>query len=290
MKEKGFTLIELLAVIVILAIIALIAVPIILNIINDSKKSSDMRSIELYGKAVENAIGQYQVKKPEDSDITLTKVQKYIKYKGNTVVCETKINKDGTVYLDECKVDGKDVDYTYGKEKICTLVEGTAQQVGSKYTCELDEARTFYVLENNASSDEITLLMDRNYTDEEVLATMAWCDQSGTQATNSACNHDGLDPYIEKIQTKFGSSVIVGIPSREQIEDAYTGSMPQWLYDHISSLVLDIHGYWTSTVNSYVSNGVWFISSNGVVGHALVSNGSHIGLRPVITVSKSKLS
>ena len=52
----GFTLIELLAVIVILAIIALIAVPIILNIINDSKESTTIRSAENYLKAVELAI------------------------------------------------------------------------------------------------------------------------------------------------------------------------------------------------------------------------------------------
>ena len=44
MKKKGFTLIELLAVIVILAIIAVIAVPIVLNIIDDSKENSNLRS------------------------------------------------------------------------------------------------------------------------------------------------------------------------------------------------------------------------------------------------------
>ena len=38
--KKGFTLIELLAVIVILAIIALIATPLILNVIDDSKKGA----------------------------------------------------------------------------------------------------------------------------------------------------------------------------------------------------------------------------------------------------------
>ena len=38
--KKGFTLIELLAVIVILAIISLIAIPIVLNIIEDARKSS----------------------------------------------------------------------------------------------------------------------------------------------------------------------------------------------------------------------------------------------------------
>lgn len=40
MKNKGFTLIELLAVIVILAIIALIAIPIVLNIIDTSKRGA----------------------------------------------------------------------------------------------------------------------------------------------------------------------------------------------------------------------------------------------------------
>ena len=54
--KKGFTLIELLAVIVILAIIALIAVPIVLNIINDSKESSLLRSAEFYLDAVEYTI------------------------------------------------------------------------------------------------------------------------------------------------------------------------------------------------------------------------------------------
>ncbi len=46
--KKGFTLIELLAVIVILAIIALIATPIVLNIIEDSKKQSIISSAQLY--------------------------------------------------------------------------------------------------------------------------------------------------------------------------------------------------------------------------------------------------
>ena len=47
MRNKGFTLIELLAVIVILVIIALIATPIVLGIINDSRKSAAERSADL---------------------------------------------------------------------------------------------------------------------------------------------------------------------------------------------------------------------------------------------------
>lgn len=55
-NKKGFTLIELLAVIVILAIIALIATPIILNMINDAKKSAAKDSAYGYMKSVENYV------------------------------------------------------------------------------------------------------------------------------------------------------------------------------------------------------------------------------------------
>ena len=54
--KKGFTLIELLAVIVILAIILLIAVPIVVRTINDSEESANKSSVELYGRAVEQAV------------------------------------------------------------------------------------------------------------------------------------------------------------------------------------------------------------------------------------------
>ena len=57
----AFTLIELLAVIVILAIIALIAVPIVIHIIDDSKKSSEKESIKLYLDTVEKMVAKYQM-------------------------------------------------------------------------------------------------------------------------------------------------------------------------------------------------------------------------------------
>lgn len=54
--KKGFTLIELLAVIVILAVIALIAVPIILNIVDDSKKSAARESAKIYVEGLSSQI------------------------------------------------------------------------------------------------------------------------------------------------------------------------------------------------------------------------------------------
>lgn len=54
--KRGFTLIELLAVIVILAVIALIAVPAVLNVIEDSKRSSAERTADNYRKTIETTI------------------------------------------------------------------------------------------------------------------------------------------------------------------------------------------------------------------------------------------
>ena len=61
-NKKGFTLIELLAVIVILAIIALIAVPIILNMINNAKRSTAISSTYGYIEAVDNYQTMSQLK------------------------------------------------------------------------------------------------------------------------------------------------------------------------------------------------------------------------------------
>ena len=62
MKKKGFTLVELLAIIVILGIIMSIATPIIIKIINDSKKETYKLSMSGYVKAVEEQISVNKAK------------------------------------------------------------------------------------------------------------------------------------------------------------------------------------------------------------------------------------
>ncbi|WP_342420792.1 type II secretion system protein [Paenibacillus sp. FSL E2-0178] len=58
-EEKGFTLIELLAVIVILGVIAVIAVPLISNIIENSKKDSDVATArQIYDAARLYVVGE----------------------------------------------------------------------------------------------------------------------------------------------------------------------------------------------------------------------------------------
>ena len=91
--RRGFTLIELLAVIVILAIIALIAVPIVIHIIDDSKKSSEKESIKLYLDTVEKMVAKKQLNnisfnpkscKVDNKKITCDGIDVEIEMKGET--------------------------------------------------------------------------------------------------------------------------------------------------------------------------------------------------------------
>ena len=122
MKNKeGFTLIELIAVLVILAILVLIVTPLVLNIIRKSKESADKRSVDAYGKSIELAISNYIL---ETGKIPQSIDGIQIEYSGNEVVCGKRIiNENYTIYLTECRVNGKEVKdpkekdgyYHYGK-------------------------------------------------------------------------------------------------------------------------------------------------------------------------------
>ena len=115
--KRGFTLIELLAVITVLSIIMLIAVPIVAGIIKNSKGKTREQSVELYGRAIENAISAYYVKYPLKYEVTLEtlETEKLIDYKSTEVKCNIVRIEERDVYLEDCKVGNKKVDVTYGK-------------------------------------------------------------------------------------------------------------------------------------------------------------------------------
>ena len=169
----GFTLIELLAVIVILAIIALIATPIVLSIIDDTKKSSMLRSAEMYLNGVENSVmkenmnegGNYR---PNDCTITngLVKCDDYegiavevdgevpqdgstIKFENGKIVEVRLVYKSATIVMDEKNnlVFADDAGDTGGTTEntlatICThdTTNGIAEKTaGAKYKCKVKE-------------------------------------------------------------------------------------------------------------------------------------------------------
>ena len=316
--KKGFTLIELLAVIVILAIIALIAVPIVLNIINDARESGYKRSIDNYGKAVEQAIATYQINHPNEEIKGLYKAEDdklidsatgdpieglSINYDGSRMSSKrVVVYENGTIYMSGCSVGGHSVvDYTYGTP-LCELQDGTSKEVSSKYICHLDKDRIFYVLENNKSSENISLIMDRNFTDSYVPVTTAWCTDGGSN--NTTCKNinttgetapEGKD-YIGHITEVFNNSeVTVSFPTASQVALAdgknyldYPTLSQSWLYGNLNSSSAP-YGYWTASPRVDGSNHAWLVSYNGLVFNYNVSNDNYTGVRPVITISKSLL-
>ena len=194
MNKKGFTLIELLAVIVILAIIALIATPVVLNIIKDSKDSSQLRSSEFYLDAVSNSILRKQMNNGEP----FTPTECEILNDGN-LICEDNVKvevdidgdkptsgkikfENGSISKVEMELGGKTIIrneegklvYQTGEKEnklndICnydqtsTVPEKTA---GAKYNCKVDpneDEYTFYVLTTPTKNDtSINLIIDQN--------------------------------------------------------------------------------------------------------------------------------
>lgn len=113
---KGFTLIELLAVIVILAILALIVTPVVLNIIENAQKGSDMRSVEQYAKVLQE---HYFEERLDDSSLSLGSylasfnLVTKAKYSGDYVWCQERTEVNDEIYLYGCKVGKRDKYYSY---------------------------------------------------------------------------------------------------------------------------------------------------------------------------------
>ena len=81
-----------------------------MNIIKKARISVDKISIDAYGRSVEYAISS--------NVLDYFKYPKSIKidYKGEEVICSIeKINPNSTIYLSDCTVGGRIVDYSYGK-------------------------------------------------------------------------------------------------------------------------------------------------------------------------------
>lgn len=127
-KNKGFTLIELLAIIVILAIIAVITVPIILDIIENSRR----------GTAIDSAYGY------KDS------IQKY--YVTKSVTDSTQEAPSGVKYVSELKTDGLTISGQEPTDGWVKLDKGQVEAYSLKfgdYVVTFDESTTSPVSTKN---------------------------------------------------------------------------------------------------------------------------------------------
>ena len=245
--KKGFTLIELLAVIVILAIIALIATPIVLDIIEDSKNSSIKRSIELYGKAVENSVAKAQLngsivpsgKYTTEDGKTLTNGNTTIKvdYDGAKTVCDVYISSEGTVSLKKCNVSDKTIEYTYGN-KIYENGDVVYFDVTTGNTCnnyKEENSNTgyngingtenqngclkFYIF-NDFGSDKVNLILDHNTT-----ATIAW-NSSGSNVNGPS------EEFLNKLNEDTKDWIGIEVPTNYIMDQTGQASEAKYTIDY----------------------------------------------------------
>lgn len=149
MNKKGFTLIELLAVIVILAIIALIATPIVISIIDDSRKEAAERSAESYLNAVENAIMKDRMESELIEDGTYKIVNGQLEGTTLEVEISGEYPTDGRVSIVDGKVDINGTSMIIGDYSVSFDGQGNIQ-VGKKP--ELEYYNDIYQIIGNINS------------------------------------------------------------------------------------------------------------------------------------------
>ena len=188
-------------------------------------------------------------------------------------------------------------DYISDLEPLCILESETPLAVGAEYTCDLgDGDKTFYVLENNEESDNISLIYNQNIGDNNYFELYDY--ELGAANFNLAID------YIEEQTSAWTDKRIIEktIPTAQQIASAAgllswnsgseTMTIPEsasWLYKNISSN--SPYGYWTSTYYQDSTYGVWMVYN---YNEALLMSGesdhhSVAGVRPVIVVEKTNM-
>ena len=185
MRKRGFTLIELLAVVVILAIVALIATPIVINIINDSKISSEKESIKIYLDTVAKSIVKRQMEKPTFKPKKCTIDNKKIICDNEEIEIEIKgqIPESGTIKfgngmtIEGINIKLNELYYQATNRKVSegtseksyrnyiTLISDVAPQgpsKGDKYMYQVNDTDkfNFYIL--SVEENKVNLIMDRS--------------------------------------------------------------------------------------------------------------------------------
>ena len=190
--KRGFTLIELLAVIIILAIVALIATPIILDVVEDARKSAGLSEANMIYSGINNYCATEDVKYQLDNNYTRICTSSMTKENvptmvnlGNAEVLEIEYS-DKLTWL---KVESNG--HTYSLQDNA-MVEGDLEKPEAKYAVgdllkvqvSDSETQNIYVLEVNG--DEIVGILDRNLPG----GTVAWISSSDYNSSGGNWNSD----------------------------------------------------------------------------------------------------
>ena len=200
--KKGFTLIELLAVIIILAIIALIATPIILNVIEDARKSAGKSEASMIMNSINNYCATSEMKNQldgsidicnDDDGVTIDDVSQMVSL-GNAEVLEVKY-ENGKV----TKLKVKSNNYEFELQSDGSFTINGASQTPEEPVVPIITKIEDKVLEQfpylNTDGSGCTLTNDNNYS------YMGGCYLKG--------NPDTLLRSLLHFQTRFSPDTVI---------------------------------------------------------------------------------
>ena len=176
----------------------------------------------------------------------------------------------------------------------------------------------WYTFNDSSESSTVNVILDHNTT-----AKLAW-NTDGDDGTNVSYEESNIKPEVDKLVSESGwvdtprlitaeeIAQITGYPSWNQVYYYFDSnsktqtatskgkSKYAWLFDYTSGCtsygcnVADSSnsGYRTSTTFGTAGSGssVWAVARNGYMHNGYGANGTLFGVRPVITIPKSRLS
>ena len=250
-NKKGFTLIELLAVIVILAIIALIATPIILNMINDAKKSASVDSAYGYIEAVGysnsmSMLDSTKYPKIEDGeDIDITTIEDKVKLKGTKPSSGKITITKGRITKATLCINNYNVEYD-GKEAKTNGTCGSSE-VAYKEEPILEKAKKL-VYENGTCKTEGTYNYMRGcYIKGASTNNYVW--YNGFMWRIMGINSDGT---VRLITDENVTAIPYGARKTAENYATNTGYIHSWLNDYFYNKL--------NSTKSIIQNGSYFCS------------------------------
>ena len=174
--------------------------------------------------------------------------------------------------------------------------DGNPYAYGVEYTCELGdgEQNIFYVLDS--SNDTVSLIMSKNIgTDGKGTTSeyVSWCTDADYDngGDDSSCNGSGVKEYLSNSTKNWTKLTLdqITIPTEVQIKSQFikgtnifgndSEMIKPWLNEN---LIHSKEGYWVYGIMSVSEYGV--LENNKYCFYSC-----QVGVRPVITISKSQL-
>ena len=201
---------------------------------------------------------------------------------------------------------------SYAEEGVGLLSrDGDAFAKGVAYTCNfIDDSEannmTFFVL--SSTEDTVTLIAGfnlkapsgdvhtvawssygRNHKDETEDKQAETAKAALVERTSNWSNANGGKLSEEQMLT---IKLPIAYQKAEAVGQTFSGSsisgLPTWLNSYTKTPIT--YGYWTSSPNADSSISAWRVDCNGNVNVDVVDTDNYHGVRPVITIPKSKLS